>query len=156
MAIAMTLKRYLDEHGADYEVVTHPRCFTSMQTAQAAHVPGENMAKCVMVGDGRNLLMTVVPATHKVALNRLPRMKNGRARLASEPEFTPLFADCEAGAMPVCGKAYGIPTVWDDALADCEDVYFEAGSHEELIHMSGPAFRQMMSDIPHGIFSRHR
>jgi Ala-tRNA(Pro) deacylase len=55
-----------------------------------------------------------------------------------------LFADCDRGAVPPVGEAYGIPTVWDDSLGDLPDVYFEGGDHRTLIHMSGPDFAELM------------
>jgi Ala-tRNA(Pro) deacylase len=34
------------------------------------------------------------------------------------------------------------------------DVYLESGDHEALVHLSGPAFRQLVAQAPHGRFSR--
>ncbi len=45
-------------------------------------------------------------------------------------------------------------TYVDDSLMAQPDVYFEGGDHQELVHMSGEQFSQLMSDAGHGQFSR--
>lgn len=156
MAIAATLKQYLDLHHSDYELVPHPRTYTSMRTAEAAHLSGDHIAKSVVVGDGRHYALMVLPATHRLALHRVPAPSDRRMRLASEAEFAHLFSDCEIGSIPACGAAYGLTTWVDDALLEQDEVYFESGNHEELVHMSGEQFRELMDEAGHGELSRHR
>ena len=64
------------------------------------------------------------------------------------------FRDCELGAVPAAGSAYGIPTLVDDSLLRMPDIYMEGGDHEELVHLSGEAFRGIVSRSLHGRFSR--
>jgi Ala-tRNA(Pro) deacylase len=45
--------------------------------------------------------------------------------------------------------------VVDDALAQRPDLYFEAGDHEELIHLDGGEFDNLFATAQHGRFSRH-
>jgi prolyl-tRNA editing enzyme YbaK/EbsC (Cys-tRNA(Pro) deacylase) len=56
-------------------------------------------------------------------------------RLATEAKLKYLLKDCEPGAVPPLGAAYGLETVWDDSLLEQSDTYFEAGDHETLVHM---------------------
>jgi Ala-tRNA(Pro) deacylase len=65
-----------------------------------------------------------------------------------------LFLDCEPGAVPALGRAYGLNVVVDDSLAQEPDVYFEAGDHASLVHISGPSFQKLMADARHGRFTR--
>ena len=51
MTLAVTLQRYLADHGIDYDVVTHRPTMSSSQTAEASHVPGDFLAKAVIVKD---------------------------------------------------------------------------------------------------------
>ena len=55
-----------------------------------------------------------------------------------------LFADCKPGAIPPVGAAYGIKTYWDEELGTRAEVYFEAGDHQTLVHMSGADFGKLM------------
>lgn len=155
MAIAITLKDYMDDHGLEYEVVHHDRSNNSMETAQRAHVPGNQLAKTVVLEDEHGYVMVVVPATHRVEMGTVQRYLQRRVVLADEPELQRIFTDCELGALPPVGDPYGIETMLDDSLAEQADIYFEAGDHEVLIHMSCEQFELMMVDAEHGNFSHH-
>ena len=70
--------------------------------------------------------------------------------LAQEDELALLFPDCELGAIPAVGLAYGIGTVVDDSLLEQEEVYFEGGDHEHLVQVTGGSFQRLMAGAPHG------
>jgi Ala-tRNA(Pro) deacylase len=74
----------------------------------------------------------------------------GPVSLATESEASRLFPDCEEGAMPALGMAYGLPAVVDDDLHGCDDIYFEGGDHRSLVHISGDQFDRLMGDVPRG------
>jgi Ala-tRNA(Pro) deacylase len=76
--------------------------------------------------------------------------------MACEDEFKKLFGDCETGAVPALGEAYGLKVIWDDELAYTADVYIEAGDHEHLIWLERRDFRKLMKDLPHTIISKDR
>jgi Ala-tRNA(Pro) deacylase len=155
MAIAARLKWFLDSRGAHYDLVPHHHTSTSLETAEAAQVPVDRVAKCVLLEDERGYLMAVLPASHRIRIRELTEQMERSLELASEPELQQLFADCEPGAVPPVGAAYGLPTVVDDSLLSAPDVYFEAGDHEDLVHLSGAEFLSLLSGSRHGRFSRH-
>ncbi len=155
MPVAQTLRNYLSSHGVDYEIVRHQHTGSSMETAEAAHIPGERLAKAVLVEDDNGYLMVIVPSTHHVDLGVLHKTFERPLGLATEAELTKLFPDCEPGAMPALGQAYGIATVWDSALANEPEIYLEGGDHELVIRVSGERFRQLLADAPQGRFSHH-
>ncbi len=68
--------------------------------------------------------------------------------LATEEEISELFPDCETGAVPVIGAAYGIRTAVDDALEGLDDIYFKDGDHRSLVHVSGDRFHRLMEEAP--------
>jgi Ala-tRNA(Pro) deacylase len=154
MAIAHTLEDYMTSKGIHYEVVPHPRTLSSLETAEAAHIPGDALAKAVLLEDDDGYLMAVVPATHHIKLGRLSERLNRKLRLAVESELTPLFKDCQTGAFPPLGMAYGMPTIVDDSLIEQPDIYFEAGDHEGLIHLSGGCFQSLLAGARLGRFSQ--
>jgi Ala-tRNA(Pro) deacylase len=46
-------------------------------------------------------------------------------------------------------------TLIDDAIAEQPDIYFEAGDHEQLIHVSAETFETLMGEnVQHGNFSQ--
>ena len=94
-----------------------------------------------------------VPAARAVDIGRLGTQLNRDLELATEAEIDDLFPDCDHGALPPLGMPYQIPTVYDDSLAGLSDVYFEAGDHDDVVHMSGDAYLDLLSDSRHGRFS---
>ena len=155
MAIANTVIDYLNGRGVEYDVIQHEHTGCSMETAQSAHVPGDQLAKSVMLEDENGYLMAVIPATHRVHISKLNRLTQRQLGLVTEPELEYLFEDCEPGAIPALGHAYGIETVWDEHLAAQPDVYFEAGDHEHLVQVSGKTFHELMASAERGDFSEH-
>jgi Ala-tRNA(Pro) deacylase len=154
MAIARRLKWYLDTQGVDYEVVHHAHSNSSLESARAAHLPGGRVVKCVLLEDERGYMLAIVPASCRVSFEELTQQLDRNFDLASEPELGDLFGDCEVGAVPAANKAYGIPAVIDDSLLRLPDLYFEAGDHEDLVHVSGEMFRKLQRDALHGRISR--
>ncbi|MEN8173521.1 MAG: YbaK/EbsC family protein [Chloroflexota bacterium] len=155
MAIAITLRDFLETSGVHYDLVEHPYSSTSMHAADEAHVSGENLAKGVVLQDGEHYLVAVIPATHMVQLGKLHKQFNRYFSLAEEKAIHDLFTDCSIGAVPPIGDAYGIEVIFDDRLNECSDVYFEAGDHTDLVHVSAADFKGLMGDARHGVISRH-
>jgi Ala-tRNA(Pro) deacylase len=145
MAIAPTLKSYLEQHSADYELVAHPHTESSMVTAAAAHVSGDQLAKAVIVKDDETYLMVVVPSDYHVHLGRLHQHLGREVGLATEQELVRLFPDCDEGAAPPLGAAYDLPTLVDASLLEQQRVYFESGDHESLVKLSGEQFRALLA-----------
>jgi len=155
MGIAITLQDYLSEKGTQFEVVDHPHALGSLKIAAVAHVPGDCLAKTVVLEDEDGYVIAVVPSTHRVRLSVLRKQLKRNLRLANEFDFARLFKDCEFGAIPPVGQAYGIKTVIADALAQQAEIYFEAGDHRGLIHLNRNQFLDLMSGAEQGQFTQH-
>jgi Ala-tRNA(Pro) deacylase len=59
-----------------------------------------------------------------------------------------------AGRLTAAGLAYGIDTILDES-GGCPDIYFEAGDHRALVHVSGSGFLKLMANAPRGQISYH-
>ncbi|MBL1432394.1 MAG: hypothetical protein COC09_05105 [Gammaproteobacteria bacterium] len=154
MAIAITLRDYLDSAGVRYGVVGHPYSTTSMQTARVTHINSHQLAKAVVLQDSEHYVVAVLPADKRIQLGRLRRKYQRALGLATEEDVGRLFFDCAPGAAPALGSAYGCEVIYDDSLADNEDIYFEGGTHTDLVHLSGGDFMKLMSNATHGNFCR--
>jgi Ala-tRNA(Pro) deacylase len=155
MAMSPTLQKFLTQNAIPYEILPHSHTSTSLNSASAAHIPGNNMAKSVILEDEDGYLMAVIPATRHVKIRELNQTLNRNMGLATEMELYRLFSDCDVGAIPPVGQAYGMVTVVDDSLMQCNDVYFEAGDHEELVHVKGTSFRKLMEKSQHANLCAH-
>lgn len=145
MAVLAKLKEFLDHHHIPYEVRSHPQRFTAQEVAEVEHVPGTEVAKAVVLRAGKEYLMVVVPAPFRVDIARV-REVSGKANLhlATEEEFTPLFPGCEPGAMPPFGNLFGIPVWVDEVLAKQKEIIFNAGNHEQTVHMAYADFARLV------------
>ncbi|MEJ2456115.1 MAG: YbaK/EbsC family protein [Candidatus Thiodiazotropha sp.] len=155
MAISITLKEYLEDHGLDYEVIEHVRTDSALTTSEAAHVPGDRMAKSVLLGDDESYLLAVVPATYRVKLTEITRLTGRRFRVIPENEVEEAFSDCEVGAIPPLGVPYGIETLIDSSLMGQPDIYCESGDHGKLLHMNIDTFRAAEEEAVVAPIGRH-
>ena len=155
MSIAETVKNFLSNNEVEYRLVRHGPTATSQQSAQSAHIPGDRLAKAVVLDDGEALLLAVIPATHRIDPVALSELLDRRVHLVAETDFEVLFRDCRAGAVPPIGQAYGVATVIDESLVAQPEVFFEAGDHETLVRVERSAFQRLMRGVPRGTFSHH-
>ncbi|HVH01468.1 MAG TPA: YbaK/EbsC family protein [Amaricoccus sp.] len=153
MTIAKRLKDHLDAQGVAYQTVAHPRTATASETAEAAHIPGRSMAKTVVIHLESGPMLAVVPSSHRVDLGALQELLDRRLGLASETEIGALFDDCDAGAAPPVGPAYGVPAVIDRSLSGLDRVWFEGGDHRTLVCVAGADFDRLMQGARQGGFS---
>lgn len=157
MAIARQLLDYLRQHEVGYILTPHPHSGSSMETAEQAHVPGDSLAKGIVVKHEGEYVLVVVPSDYHVELESLHEMLQQKVSLAFEEELQALFPDCEVGAVPPIGMAYGLTTIWDPntSLGREETIYFEAGDHEHLVCVTGEQFHELMAPAERGQFSHH-
>jgi len=153
MAIAITLKTYLNGHDIQYDTVEHPHTESSVDSAKAAHVPAHQMAKAVVLEDSTGYIVSVLPSNNHLNLGWVNEELQRELKLATEPELKKLFKDCETGAVPALSSAYGLKVIWDDQLKYASDIYIEAGDHEHLIHLKGEDFKALMNKLPHSVIS---
>ena len=137
------LKEFLDDENVAYNSINHSRAYTARDTAVTARVPAHEVAKTVMVKLDGKMAMAVLPAANEVDFELLKKVSNAtKASLASELEFAHIFPECELGAMPPIGELYGLDTYVAAALTEDETIFFNAGSHTELIQMAYEDFQK--------------
>ena len=104
--------------------------------AQTLDVPGDNVAKTVLLNVDGEFVLAVLPATHQISASMLKAcMPASSVQLATEEELTQVFPDCERGAAPPFGTQYGLVTIVDRSLTDDEHIVFEGNSHTEAIYI---------------------
>jgi len=154
MAIAPTFQKYLTTKNVAYDVVAHEPTKSSMRTAEACRVPGDYVAKAVVLRDEYGYVLAILPASH-IRLQDLRMQLGLDVDLATEHEIEELFQDCVLGAIPPVGECYGLDTVVDDSIEEQPEVYLEGGDHATLVHMSHAQFASLTATARHGSFSVH-
>src|SRR5438552_623318 len=121
----MNIDEFLCSQQVPFERLRHRPVYSANRVAQVLHVPGKEVAKTVLLRAGGGYALAVLPATHRVDLDRV-RVDLGeeQVEMATEEEMDRLFPDCERGALPPFGSLYSLPTVVDEALAADEQIVF--------------------------------
>ena len=153
MGMAISLQAFFESHPLHYSVVSHEYAESSQRSAAAAHRTGYKVAKSILLRDREGYLLAVLPACHRLHLQQLNQGLGRNLTLASEDELVARFGDCAVGAIPPAGALYDLDTIVDEALLEQEDIYFEAGDHEQLIHMNRADFSKLLGDAERGCFS---
>ncbi len=132
----MKLLDYLSKAEVDFEVKHHEECFTAQEEAAAGHIPGHMFAKTVVVRVENKHILLVLPASHRVDLDRLHSELGARPQLISEEQMAELFPDCDVGAETPFGSRYGLMTLVDSHLAKQDRIAVRAGNHREVVLLS--------------------
>jgi len=155
VGIATALEQYLTRHKVVYDLVPHPHTETASATATAGHVAADSFAKAVVIKGGDGFMLAVLPASYHIQFEELRRLlADNDVSMANEEQIETLFIDCEPGAVPPLGAAYGLGVVLDDSLMQQPDVYFESGDHANLVHVSGSSFQKLLANARRGHFTK--
>jgi Ala-tRNA(Pro) deacylase len=141
--IARSVEEYLRGRGIPYRSFEHPRAVTAQETAQAQHVTGWRVVKCVAAEVDGRIVLCALPAPDIVDLDALCDLfGTSEARICEERELASLFPGSELGAAPPFGGLYGLPVVMDRSLLGAPALLLNAGSHETLVEVSTQDFLQ--------------
>ncbi len=140
---------------ADYDLRPHAQSHTAAESAHKAHIPEECVVKGVLLRDRRSgrYLMALTPASNRLRLGWVVPEGEQELVMAQEQELVDLFPDCELGAVPGFGQAYGLDMIWDDQLARQDELYFEAGRHDELVRIEHDEFLKLFGSYRHATIS---
>ena len=142
------MEKLLREKGVGFEVKTHEQAFTMQEVAAALHVPGNQVAKVVIVCADKEKVMLVLPAPYRMNVDLVRDMVDAKkVRLAKEEEFVDLFPDCATGAMPPFGNLYGVPVYVDRSMAEEPDMVFRIGTHRETMKIAYNDFVRLAQPV---------
>jgi Ala-tRNA(Pro) deacylase len=161
--------RFLDEAGVAYEVVEHEPTYSATQEARAAGADTRHTAKTLLLHDRDGWRVAVLPANHRLDLQRARHLLRGsqHLRLASEDEMRTAFPSFDVGALPPVGPQLPLPEVVDVRLLYSERVVCPGGDHRhslkldprdlltlaeprvgDLCEREGPPHRKRFAELP--------
>lgn len=156
MAKIGDIVEYLKKNSVSYEMIEHVPAFSAHEVAVASHALEKDLAKTLIVKADDHFCMAVLPADHRLDEHLLRDiLKAKRVHLAQEDDLKPLFPDCELGAMPPFGNLYALPVFMDKALANDNEIVFNACSHSKSIRMKMAEYMKLVNPTV-AEFSRSR
>lgn len=145
MTVVGSVKRYLDDHGLPYEVITHSRVFTTSDEARVVGTAASHVAKTLVIKAKEGEVLAVLPASERLDMHKLrDALGDNHARLATEDEMGEKFTEFELGAVPPLGEIFGVPVYLDEKLKEAGEVIFTGGTHSDSIKMSGENFLKLV------------
>jgi len=153
MGIAISLAQYLAERGVKYDVVEHPHVITASESARTSHISLNRLAKAVVLKGEDGFMLAVLPASSHIQFGQLRKQLGADLDMANEEQIETLFVDCEPGAVPALGAAYGLKVIVDDSLANEPEIYLEGGDYASLVHISGTTFQELLADARQARFT---
>jgi Ala-tRNA(Pro) deacylase len=142
------IDRYMKEHHLPYVHTTHSRAVAAQRFAAAEHVPGDRIAKPVVVDVDGQLALAVVNANQRVDVEELRRTLGARAvHLVSEQQFEERFEPCEVGAEPPLGL-FGLPIYVDADLSRAPRLVMRGGTHEDALEVDTRAWMRSEGATP--------
>jgi Ala-tRNA(Pro) deacylase len=139
----MRIAAFLTENQVRFETLFHPPAYSASQRAKQLHVPGRQVAKCVLLTTARGPLLAVLPATHHVNTAALEFELGTSVRLAGDDEISRVFPDCEWGVVLPFGTLYGLATILDDSLNAEDLIVFEGHTHVEAVRLKCTDFERL-------------
>lgn len=128
---------YLADAGVGHDVVDHEQTFTAGAEARAADVEPDHAAKTVVLREGEEYRLAVIPASERLDLHKLRDLLGAGSglRLASEEEMQTDLADFEVGAVPPLGPMVPAPEVVDHRLLEHRRILCTGGDHRHSVLM---------------------
>jgi Ala-tRNA(Pro) deacylase len=146
MPLSNILETFLEDRHVAYGLRHHALALSSLGAARAAHIDEHFLAKSVLLEDADGPVLAVLPASRRLELSRVRNQLGRSLRLSRESDMDRFFPDCQPGALPPFGTAYGLQTLVDRSFETCPVVFFEAGDHETLVRMDGQVFLGLLHD----------
>ena len=126
---------FLEGAGIAYEVIEHDSVMTAVAEARVTNVNPEQVAKTVVLHDGSAYVITAVPASERLDLNKVRDLLGAsrQLRLASEAEISRDFPSLEVGAVPPFGPMVPMAEVIHSSLMKQERILCPAGDHRHSV-----------------------
>jgi Ala-tRNA(Pro) deacylase len=134
--IPRRLVNYLNENKAQYEILHHPKDWSTQQQRRR---DARCYTKVIIVRAGHQHVVAVLPCNSRIDLKWFAEVGEP-IRLETEEEFKWLFPDCAVEAIPPFGNLYGLPTFVDNMLGKNDYIIFAAGTATDQIKMSYPTY----------------
>jgi HD-like signal output (HDOD) protein/prolyl-tRNA editing enzyme YbaK/EbsC (Cys-tRNA(Pro) deacylase) len=154
MPIASKLNHFIESKGISYQPLHHPRSEHLGHAIDLANAVPELCVKAIPLIDKKGPAVAVIPYPADLDLVAINEAFNRQFQLLDESHHNKLFQDCDEGALPALGMAYGLPVMVDADMLDNEYVFSASGCSCTLLKMSGVVFRTAMMGAIKGCIAK--
>ena len=131
------VRSYLAEAGVTHEVLEHSPTFSASDEAEAVGAQLRDAAKTLALRDHDRWWLAVMPAGHRLDIDRARRLLRAsrHLRLGTEEEMRSAFPQYEVGALPPVGPQLPAPELIDVRLLYRERIVCAGGDHRHAIRL---------------------
>ncbi|MCK5091827.1 MAG: HDOD domain-containing protein [Gammaproteobacteria bacterium] len=152
--IASSVEEFLSCHAIHYDILSHVPTQSLEQAASRLRISPYEFARAVVLSDGDEACMAVLPLNYILDFSALYEITGRNYKPAPVKIIRRIFKDCESGAIPPLGMAYGLKTIVDNSLYRTDNVIFEAGRHNSLVRINRKGFLKLTSQAKHTNFAK--
>ncbi len=127
--IFLSLIDRLDSAGVAYSVSRHQAVYTSAEAAAARGVALHSGAKALILKLKDQFVMVALPADLSLDSKAIKKQLGTKSCRFANREEVAHITSLTPGAIPPFGSLFGLATYCDQALADNQDINFNAGVH---------------------------
>ena len=139
------LSEFLEHRNVRYQCYNHRPTYTAEATAHALHLPGDIVAKTVLLRANDQLMLAVLPASEAIDLARFATLTGTHhVTLASEKDMASIAPLCDPGCLPPVGNLFGLPVYVAASLAADDVIAIDSGTHTESVCMTYADFEMMV------------
>jgi HD-like signal output (HDOD) protein/prolyl-tRNA editing enzyme YbaK/EbsC (Cys-tRNA(Pro) deacylase) len=153
MPHSTSVTSYLQRQDIPVEGIEHPHTDSLQQAALLCNVALEKVARAVLLGDEKGVLLAILPLSHVINFAKLYALAQRKLEPVDRSAAHYVFPGCESGSIPPLASPFGIQAIVDEALFEEDEVYIEPGSHELLLKLSGEDFARLHVKSLRGKFS---
>jgi len=163
MALPKKFENFLSSHKVKFEVVSHKVVYTAYDLAATLHVEPRTVAKSLLVGVDRELVLALIPGNTNLDLSKLKKavvawtIKQGMKKpkkvdLATEKMIQKKITK-KTGALIPFGSFYKLPTFCDSKLLKEKKLLLNTESFVESLRMTGASYKKAEQPVV-GSFSK--
>lgn len=153
MAVSESINRFLKQKSVKYAVIPHTKTHTLEEAADAVGAPYAKMLRSVVLTDGDDYYIAVLPVTHVLDFKTLKQDLGEEMQVARFRDFSTRFDCCDRGCIPPLGQPFNLKLLVDSSVAELDEVFFEAGSHNEIIKMTVRAYLSLLEGANFGHYA---
>jgi Ala-tRNA(Pro) deacylase len=129
--------RFLESAGVAHDVLEHEPTYSTLDEADAVQTHPRHTAKTLALHDRGGWRIAVLPANHRLDVERARQLLGGtrHLRLGTEEEMASAFPAFDVGALPPVGPMLPVPEVIDVRLLYRDHVVCPGGDHRHAIRM---------------------
>jgi len=149
MAIHPKLKKHLETHKVNYQIVPHKKVYTALDAAATLKVKLEEIAKSLVIKADKTYYLVILAANKNANLAKLQKaLKAKKVLIPKEAELIKFFK-VKPGNLTGFGSLHQMPVIVDKGYQKVKQAIFSGGSLVESVKLKVKDYLKMEQAVTH-------